>query len=166
VSCSLDRLSVVILAFLQNPPGMLIGVGTSALQRYGAPEHRSEPHSRMEDWLVNLPASVYEPSAVGNGFAPLHANLKGARSARRSQGCRWPGSIYEAAPDLFCDSSNPLLRRQDRDLLGPHDRRRIPFAGQCFGLRSIEAQAKVEGPFGRRKPVGLLFCTWALVLKI
>jgi hypothetical protein len=82
-----------------------------------------------------------------------------------------PGQIHstaEALPELtFMDcSSNPLPRRHDLDLLGPHDRRRIPFAGQCVGLRSIEAQAKVEGPFGRRKPVGLLFCTWALVLKI
>src|SRR5271166_2675654 len=63
-------------------------------------------------------------------------------------------------------SSNPLLRRQDRDLLGPHDRRRVPFASQRFGLRSIEAHAKVEGPFGGGKPIGLLFCTRALVLKI
>jgi hypothetical protein len=63
-------------------------------------------------------------------------------------------------------SSNPLLRRQDRDLLGPHYRRRIPFASQRFGLRSIEAQAKVEGPFGSRKPVAFLFRTWTLVLKI
>ena len=63
-------------------------------------------------------------------------------------------------------SSNPLLRRQYRNLLDPHDRRRIPFAGQRFGLRSIDAHAKVEGPFGSRKPIGLLFCTWALVLKI
>jgi hypothetical protein len=27
------------------------------LMRYNAMEHRSEPHSRMEDWLENLPAS-------------------------------------------------------------------------------------------------------------
>jgi hypothetical protein len=27
------------------------------LVRYNAMEHRSEPHSRMEDWLENLPAS-------------------------------------------------------------------------------------------------------------
>jgi hypothetical protein len=27
------------------------------LVRYNAMEHRSEPHSRMEDWLANLPAS-------------------------------------------------------------------------------------------------------------
>src|SRR5271165_4190771 len=60
----------------------------------------------------------------------------------------------------------PLLRRQRRDLLDPHDRRRIPFAGQRFGLRSIEAHAKVEGPFGSGKPIGLFFCTWVLVLKI
>src|ERR1700680_3434267 len=53
-------------------------------------------------------------------------------------------------------SSNPLLRRQDRDLLDPHDRRRVPFASQRFRLRSVEAQAKVEGPFGSRKPVGFL----------
>src|SRR5580704_17308520 len=59
-----------------------------------------------------------------------------------------------------------LLRRQDRDLLGLDDRWRVPFASQSFGLRSIEAQAKVEGPFGSRKPVGFLFCTWTLVLKI
>src|SRR5580704_4419635 len=59
-----------------------------------------------------------------------------------------------------------LLRRQDRDLLGLDDRWRVPFASQRFGLRSIEAQAKVEGPFGSRKPVGFLFCTWTLILKI
>jgi hypothetical protein len=27
------------------------------LLRYNAMEHRSEPHSRMEDWLANLPGS-------------------------------------------------------------------------------------------------------------
>jgi len=63
-------------------------------------------------------------------------------------------------------SSNPLLRRQDRDLLGLHDRWRIPFASQRFGLRSIEAHGQIKGPFGSRKPVGFLVCTWALVLKI
>jgi hypothetical protein len=30
---------------------------------------------------------------------------------------------------------------------GPHDRRRVPFASQRFGLRSIEAQAKAS--FGK-----------------
>ncbi len=53
-----------------------------------------------------------------------------------------------------------------RDLLGPHDRRRVPFSSQRFGFRSREAHAKVEWPFGGRKPVGFLSCTWALVLKI
>src|ERR1700730_2784002 len=59
-----------------------------------------------------------------------------------------------------------LLRRQRWDLLDPHDRRRIPFAGQRFGLRSIEAQAEVEGPFGGGKPISLLVCSWALILEI
>ena len=60
----------------------------------------------------------------------------------------------------------PLLRRQGRKPLNLHDWRRIPFASQRFRLRSIEAHAEVEGPLGSGKPVGLLFCTWALVLEI
>lgn len=42
----------------------------------------------------------------------------------------------------------PLLRYQAREFLNPHDWRRVPFAGQRFGLRSIEAHGQVEGPFG------------------
>ena len=49
---------------------------------------------------------------------------------------------------LFQSFSYPLLRRQGRDFLGLHDRRRIPFSSKRFGLRSIEAQAEVEGPLG------------------
>src|SRR4029077_173804 len=59
-----------------------------------------------------------------------------------------------------------LLRRQRRDRVGLHDHWWIPLTGQRIRLRSIEAQAKIKGPFGSRKPISFLFRTWALVLKI
>ena len=62
--------------------------------------------------------------------------------------------------------SQPLLCYQGRELLNPHHWRRAPFAGQRFGLRSIEAHGQVEGPLRSRKPVGFLACTRALVLEI
>jgi hypothetical protein len=55
ISSSLDRLSGVILAFLQSSAEE--SLSASELPRNSAMEHRSEPHSRMEDWLANLPAS-------------------------------------------------------------------------------------------------------------
>ena len=67
---------------------------------------------------------------------------------------------------LFQSFSYPLLRRQGRDLLGPHDRRRIPFSSKRFDFGAYRRMAEVEGPFGSRKPIGLLFRTRALVLKI
>src|SRR5580704_8068036 len=129
-------------------------------------EHRSEPHPRMEDWLANLPASDVRGHMQLGTFLHLCTRTRTAQGRRgdaKDVGGR--GQLRSGPGPRQC-SSNPLLSRQDLDLLTPHDRRWIPFAGQCSGLRSIEAQAKVEGPFGRRKPVGLLFCTWALVLKI
>ena len=43
-----------------------------------------------------------------------------------------------------------LLRHQDRELVRLDDRWRVPLAGQCIGLRGIEAQAEIERSFRSR----------------
>src|SRR4029077_14244287 len=105
MSCSLDRLSVVILGCLQFPPGMLIGLGTSALQRYGAPlraafaDHRSEPHSRMEDWLANFPASGVRAVCSWERFCTF-AREPERRKVGGDARVSVAGVNYEVDPDL------------------------------------------------------------------
>src|SRR5215469_2692194 len=53
-----------------------------------------------------------------------------------------------------------------RAFLDPDHRRRVPFASQCFGLRSVDAHSEIERSFGNWKPVGLFFCSGAPILKI
>src|SRR5580704_9657899 len=81
---------------------MFIGVVTSALQRYGAPLRAAFDCSQI------YPLPVHKPYAVGNAFAPLHANLNGARSAATS-GCRWSGQASAPlfAADLTAGASLP-----------------------------------------------------------
>jgi hypothetical protein len=67
------------------------------------------PAQRIRGWKTGsqiYPLPAYEPHAVGNAFAPLHANPNGARSSS-TPGCRWPGSTSSVL-------QQPFLRRQDR----------------------------------------------------
>src|SRR4029077_14927481 len=127
---SLDRLSVVILAFLQFPPGMLIGLGTSALQRYGAPlraafaDHRSEPHSRMEDWLENFPASGVRAVCSWERFCtfarePERHKVGGDARVSVAGGVRPRPSFYQEVPGrvtLPGLNSLPAARRHIRHM--------------------------------------------------
>ena len=47
-----------------------------------------------------------------------------------------------------------------------HNRRRIPFAGQRFRLRRVQAHRQIEGSLRRGKPVGFEFLAGARVLEI
>src|SRR3954453_17491969 len=58
------------------------------------------------------------------------------------------------------------LRRQAWKRLHLRDRRRVPFADEHLGFRSVHAHQQVERRLGGRQPVGLLVLSGALVLKI
>jgi len=76
---------------------MLIGLGTSALQRYGAPA--PEPHSRMEDWLANLPASGVRAVCSWERFCTF-AREPERRKVGGDARVSVAGVNYEVDPDL------------------------------------------------------------------
>ena len=123
-------------------------IGRAAADRAGARPYQSQRHRLIKSSNPGAApprCSLYDPCSGSNPRLPCLTNL-------------------------FLDSGGafrqPLLCYQGRELLNPRHRRRVPFAGQRFGLRSIEAHGQVEGPLRSRKPVGFFACTRALVLEI
>ena len=69
------------------------------ISRYNAQPHRREPHSRIEDWMRNLPSQGFARCVPGSGSAhsprePERRNVAG--DAR----IRVEGAFYDVEPDL------------------------------------------------------------------
>ncbi len=69
------------------------------LVRYNAMEHRSEPHSRMEDWLENLPASGVRAVCSWERFCTFAREPERRRVGNDAR-LSVAGVNYEVDPDL------------------------------------------------------------------
>jgi hypothetical protein len=69
------------------------------LVRYNAMPHRSEPHSRMEDWLQNLPASGPQAMCTWERFCTF-AREPEQRKVGPDARVSVEGTLYEVDPDL------------------------------------------------------------------
>src|SRR5271168_1568660 len=67
--------------------------------------------------------------------------------------------VLQSCDDNPCGNASRVSRR-------PRARRRIPFAGERFGLRAIKAHGEVEWPFRRGKPVRFFVFAGAFVLEV
>ena len=74
-------------------------VSASELPRYNAMEHRSEPHSRMEDLLANLPASGVRAVCSWERFCTF-AREPERRNVGSDARMSVAGVNYEVDPDL------------------------------------------------------------------
>src|ERR1700736_6408707 len=125
MSCSLDRLSVVILAL---PKFLRECLSASELPRYNAMEHRSEPHSRMEDWLANLPASGVQAVCSWERFCTF-AREPERRKVGGDARVSVAGVNYKVDPDLAGETVILWWGIFDNELYVEHgDKRFGPYA--------------------------------------
>ena len=104
-------------------------------------------------------ASFFRPGNIGE---LLKTRLIGFSILRRAA----PGSGRVRAGALSQRFTGGLLSTDAGHRLDPHHRRRVPFAGECLGLRAIETHAHVERPLRRGQPVGFFVFAGALVLEV
>lgn len=103
------------------------------LATYNGQQHRSEPHSRLEDWLRNLPESGVREMCTWERFCAF------ARGPERRQvggdaRISVEGTIYEVDPDLAGEEVVLWWGLFDRDLCVEYGERRygpyVPSAGR------------------------------------
>jgi hypothetical protein len=98
------------------------------LVRYNAMEHRSEPHSRMEDWLENLPASGVRAVCSWERFCTF-AREPERRKVGGDARVSVAGVNYEVDPDLAGETVILWWGIFDNELYVEHgDKRFGPYA--------------------------------------
>jgi hypothetical protein len=98
------------------------------LVRYNAMEHRSEPHSRMEDWLENLPASGVRATCSWERFCTF-AREPERRKVGSEARVSVAGVNYEVDPDLVGETVILWWGIFDNELYVEHgDKRFGPYA--------------------------------------
>jgi hypothetical protein len=98
------------------------------LLRYNAMEHRSEPHSRMEDWLENLPASGVRAVCSWERFCTF-AREPERRKVGGDARVSVAGVNYEVDPDLAGETVILWWGIFDNELYVEHgDKRFGPYA--------------------------------------
>jgi hypothetical protein len=98
------------------------------LVRYNAMEHRSEPHSRLEDWLENLPASGARAVCSWERFCTF-AREPELRKVGGDARVSVAGVNYEVDPDLAGETVILWWGIFDNELYVEHgDKRFGPYA--------------------------------------
>ena len=98
------------------------------LMRYNAMEHRSEPHSRMEDWLANLPAAGIRAVCSWERFCTF-AREPERRKVGGDARVSVAGVSYEVDPDLAGETVILWWGIFDNELYVEHgDKRFGPYA--------------------------------------
>ncbi len=69
------------------------------LQSYNEMPHRSEPHSRLEDWIANLPNEGFREMCSWERFTAL-AREPETRTAGTDARVQVNGQVYQLAPEL------------------------------------------------------------------
>lgn len=73
------------------------------LNRYNAMDHRSEPHSRAEDWLKNLPPEGVREMCSWERFCAF-ARAPESRAVSADGSITVDGTVYDLEPDLAGES--------------------------------------------------------------
>jgi len=98
------------------------------LVRYNAGEHRYEPHSRMEDWLQNLPASGLRAMCTWERFCAF-AREPERRKVGADARVSVDGTHYQVDPDLAGEDVVLWWGLFDHELYVEHgDKRFGPYA--------------------------------------
>ena len=95
--------------------------------RYNAQQHRSEPHSRIEDWLANLPEPGVREMCTLGALLRLRARAR-ATPGRRRRPITVDGTRYEVDADLAGETVLLWWGLFDQDLYVEHgDERYGPY---------------------------------------
>ena len=98
------------------------------LDRYNAQPHRREPHSRIEDWLANLPQAGLRRMCAWERFTAF-AREPERRKVGGDARIRVEGTIYEVDPDLAGETVTVWWGLFDTELFVEHgDDRYGPYA--------------------------------------
>jgi hypothetical protein len=98
------------------------------LLRYNSMQHRSEPHSRMEDWLSNLPAFGIREMCNWERFCTF-AREPERRKVGGDARVSVAGTSYEVAPDLAGETVMLWWGMFDNELYVEHsDKRYGPYS--------------------------------------
>jgi hypothetical protein len=102
------------------------------LATYNGQQHRSEPHSRLDDWLRNLPESGVREMCTWERFCAF-AREPERRQVGGDARISVEGTIYEVDPDLAGEEVILWWGLFDRDLYVEHGERRhgpyVPIGG-------------------------------------
>jgi hypothetical protein len=102
------------------------------LLRYNDQRHRSEPHSRLEDWVANLPAEGLREMCTWEQFCRF-AREPERRKVGPDARIRIDGTEYEVEPDMAGDIVVLLWGLFDDELYAEYDGERFgpyhPVAG-------------------------------------
>jgi hypothetical protein len=94
------------------------------LVTYNNGDHRTEPHSRIEDWLTNLPSNGVRAMCSWERYCAF-AREPERRTVAGDATLSMDGTIYEVDPDLAGETVTLLWGLFDQDLFVEHDGRRL-----------------------------------------
>jgi hypothetical protein len=95
------------------------------LMSYNAQRHRTEPHSRLEDWLANLPAEGLREMCTWEQFCRF-ARVPERRKVGIDARLSIEGTQYEVEPDMAGETVVLLWGLYDEEL-------HVEFDGERFG---------------------------------
>ena len=103
------------------------------LASYNGQQHRSEPHSRVEDWLANLPGAGVRVMCAWERYCAFARESGAPAGGRRRAGQRGDGVAHEVDADLAGETVLLWWGLFDRDLHVEHGERRfgpyVPVGG-------------------------------------
>jgi len=111
------------------------------LLNYNRQPHRSEPHTRLDDWLANLPAEGFREMCSWEQFCRF-AREPERRKVGADARVSVDGTAYEVAPELACETvlllwglfDNELYVEYEGERSGPY----VPVAGPSPSTASFK----------------------------